>query len=319
MLGLEKGPETGRWTDFRSELKKLWAGVALSAALLIGNPTPATAQAQAPEKQTPPTEQVEKQKVPDYLKEWENLVMTYYRGYFQYFNGIFRAIAEFSTKEEQKLLRKKLDQNIKDWVMLEVINNDEQKAIFILGFIEGLVNQVHLRKSQQLQEINSDLYDIIDFWFEDKEVSSIIKNIEKKIREQTKRNQERIVLLKKRDAELDKKIKELDEQEAELDKKIKKLDEQEAKIDKKIEEQNNILKEQNKTLKEQQQQIDKQLSVLEEEIKRITKLPLETFLKDNKLQAYVLKYIALCKKLKRTPIKEVQELEKILNKQKKKE
>ena len=89
-VGTSPEKSSGKVSNFKNDLKKLGASVALTAALFAGNPNPA--QAQATEKKPIQTEQVEKLKTSDYITQAPAKLKQYYPEEEAYFQKIFEVI-----------------------------------------------------------------------------------------------------------------------------------------------------------------------------------------------------------------------------------
>ncbi len=140
----EHSRETNSLSNFKSELAKLWATVALSTALLVGNPTPT--QAQTPEKKPVQTEQVEKQKAPDMIKFAKDNFSKYFTAEEkQYFEHIFHIISrvEQHIQEIANLYLKKHG---------EQFENEKDKMTFILMTLELINGETQFTEAHEIQD-----------------------------------------------------------------------------------------------------------------------------------------------------------------------
>ena len=131
-------------SNFKNDLKKLGASIALTTTLLAGNPNPA--QAQATEKKPIQTEQVEKQKVPDMIKFAKDNFSKYFTvEEKQYFEHIFFIISgvEQHIQEVTNLYLQKHGEQFKD---------EKDKMTFILMTLELLNGETKFTKTHEIQD-----------------------------------------------------------------------------------------------------------------------------------------------------------------------
>lgn len=292
MLGFKKGPETGRWTDFRSELKKLWAGVALSTALLIGNPTPATAQAQAPEKQTPPTEQVEKQKVPDYISQAPAKLKEYYPEEEAYFKKIFEVIKN-AWPGITKIANLKLEEQFKEYAEDFTDEKDRWTAVFMFCELAYPATEF-TKKKEKLDEFDLDMRQVVATEALRKMTLHFARE-EKKANEINAKSKEDLGKTKKKWEELEKKWEEVQKKWEEVQKKLKELE---------------------KVWKRVNQQREQTIQGTERLMEEIDPQSVKTVIQVQEMVRY---YEKICKENGRKPTKKAQELiNQLPEKQKKK-
>ncbi len=306
MSGLNKGPETTRWTDFRSELKLL-ASMALAWAL-VWNPN--TTQAQTPPQNLYPKQKVEQkapqqsketdktpvksltpkdfqksdwgkkeavktiemQKKSDYINEAENLMIKYYRNYQKHFEPIFRDIRKLNTHE---LTQDDMNQiltiaqgRINDCKAIKLIEKEEEEASLLLWMLEHLMWS---KKFINEQALNEDLHDIILDFMED--IRPVAKSMNEKVEAAQKQQEKELAESNQRLAESKQRLAESKQRLAESKQRLEAITET----------------------------VEKNFQSIEN---RIRNFKLSTFL-TNKIEQNALRtYFKICKKDGRTPIPE---------------
>ena len=144
-------------SNFKNDLKKLGASVALTAALLTGNPNPA--QAQATEKKAIQTEQVEKLKTSDYITQAPAKLKQYYPEEEAYFQKIFEVIKN-AWPEITKIANLKLEEQFNKYAEDFTDEKDRWTAVFMFCEL-GYPATEFTKRKERLDEFDLDMRQVI--------------------------------------------------------------------------------------------------------------------------------------------------------------
>lgn len=153
----EHNTKNHNFSQFSSQLKKLWAGVALASALLIGNPN--TTQAQTVEKKPTQTEQIEVKKTPDYISQAPQKLKEYYPEEVDYFQKIFEVVRNVGP-EVTKIANLKLEEKFNEYAEDFVDEKARWTAIFMFCEL-GYPATQFTKKYEQLDEFWIDIRQIV--------------------------------------------------------------------------------------------------------------------------------------------------------------
>ena len=144
-------------SNFKNDLKKLGASVALTAALLTGNPNPA--QAQATEKKPIQTEQVEKLKTSDYITQAPAKLKQYYPEEEAYFQKIFEVIKN-AWPEITKIANLKLEEQFNKYAEDFTDEKDRWTAVFMFCEL-GYPATEFTKRKEKLDEFDLDMRQVV--------------------------------------------------------------------------------------------------------------------------------------------------------------
>lgn len=144
-------------SNFKNDLKKLGASVALTAALLTGNPNPA--QAQATEKKAIQTEQVEKLKTSDYITQAPAKLKQYYPEEEAYFQKIFEVIKN-AWPEITKIANLKLEEQFNKYAEDFTDEKDRWTAVFMFCEL-GYPATEFTKRKEKLDEFDLDMRQVV--------------------------------------------------------------------------------------------------------------------------------------------------------------
>ena len=148
---------SGKVSNFKNDLKKLGASVALTTALLTGNPNPA--QAQATEKKAIQTEQVEKLKTSDYITQAPAKLKQYYPEEEAYFQKIFEVIKN-AWPEITKIANLKLEEQFNKYAEDFTDEKDRWTAVFMFCEL-GYPATEFTKRKEKLDEFDLDMRQVI--------------------------------------------------------------------------------------------------------------------------------------------------------------
>lgn len=217
----EHSRETNSLSNFKSELAKLWATVALSTALLVGNPTPT--QAQTPEKKPVQTEQVEKQKAPDYISQAPAKLKEYYPEEEAYFQKFFEVIKN-AWPGITKIANLKLEEQFKEYAEDFTDEKDRWTAVFMFCELAYPATEF-TKKKEKLDEFDLDMRQIVATEALRKMTLHFARE-EKKANEINAKSKEELGKTKKKWEELENKWEEVQKKLKELEKVWKRVNQQ---------------------------------------------------------------------------------------------
>ena len=156
-VGTSPEKSSGKVSNFKNDLKKLGASVALTTALLTGNPNPA--QAQATEKKAIQTEQVEKLKTSDYITQAPAKLKQYYPEEEAYFQKIFEVIKN-AWPEITKIANLKLEEQFNKYAEDFTDEKDRWTAVFMFCEL-GYPATEFTKRKEKLDEFDLDMRQVI--------------------------------------------------------------------------------------------------------------------------------------------------------------
>lgn len=277
-------------SNFKNDLKKLGASVALTTTLLTGNPNPA--QAQATEKKPIQTEQVEKLETSDYITQAPAKLKQYYPEEEAYFQKIFEVIKN-AWPEITKIANLKLEEQFNEYAEDFTDEKDRWTAVFMFCEL-GYPATEFTKRKEQLDEFDLDMRQVVATEALKKMTLHFAKT-EKKANEIKAKAKEDIKKTKKEWEELDKEWEELEKKWEEVQKKLKELE---------------------KVWKKVNQQREQAIQGTERVMEEIDPQTVKTVIQ---VQEMVRSYEKICKENWRKPTQKAQELiNQLPEKQKKK-
>ena len=156
-VGTSPEKSSGKVSNFKNDLKKLGASVALTTALLTGNPNPA--QAQATEKKAIQTEQVEKLKTSDYITQAPAKLKQYYPEEEAYFQKIFEVIKN-AWPEITKIANLKLEEQFNKYAEDFTDEKDRWTAVFMFCEL-GYPATEFTKRKEKLDEFDLDMRQVV--------------------------------------------------------------------------------------------------------------------------------------------------------------
>lgn len=156
-VGTSPEKSSGKVSNFKDDLKKLGASVALTTALLTGNPNPA--QAQATEKKAIQTEQVEKLKTSDYITQAPAKLKQYYPEEEAYFQKIFEVIKN-AWPEITKIANLKLEEQFNKYAEDFTDEKDRWTAVFMFCEL-GYPATEFTKRKEKLDEFDLDMRQVV--------------------------------------------------------------------------------------------------------------------------------------------------------------
>ena len=145
--------------NFKNDLRKLGASVALTTTLLTGNPNPAQAQAQATEKKPIQTEQVEKLETSDYITQAPAKLKQYYPEEEAYFQKIFEVIKN-AWPEITKIANLKLEEQFNEYAKDFTDEKDRWTAVFMFCEL-GYPATEFTKRKERLDEFDLDMRQVV--------------------------------------------------------------------------------------------------------------------------------------------------------------
>ena len=270
-------------SNFKNDLKKLGASVALTAALLTGNPNPA--QAQATEKKAIQTEQVEKLKTSDYITQAPAKLKQYYPEEEAYFQKIFEVIKN-AWPEITKIANLKLEEQFNKYAEDFTDEKDRWTAVFMFCEL-GYPATEFTKRKEKLDEFDLDMRQVVATETLDAMKNHFLKE-NARAKEENARAKEENARAKEENARAKEKLKQTQEKLKELQELWKKVNQQ------------------------REQTIQRTERVMEEIDPQSVKTVAQ-------VQEMVRSYEKICKENGRTPTKKAQELiNQLPEKQKKK-
>ena len=144
-------------SNFKNDLKKLGASIALTTTLLTGNPNPA--QAQATEKKPIQTEQVEKLETSDYITQAPAKLKQYYPEEEAYFQKIFEVIKN-AWPGITKIANLKLEEQFNKYAEDFTDEKDRWTAVFMFCEL-GYPATEFTKRKERLDEFDLDMRQVV--------------------------------------------------------------------------------------------------------------------------------------------------------------
>ena len=284
-------------SNFKNDLKKLGASVALTAALLTGNPNPA--QAQATEKKAIQTEQVEKLKTSDYITQAPAKLKQYYPEEEAYFQKIFEVIKN-AWPEITKIANLKLEEQFNKYAEDFTDEKDRWTAVFMFCEL-GYPATEFTKRKEKLDEFDLDMRQVVATETLDAMKNHFLKE-NARAKEENARAKEENARAKEENARAKEENARAKEENARAKEKLKQTQEK--------------LKELQELWKKVNQQREQTIQGTERVMEEIDPQSVKTVAQVQEMVRY---YEKICKENGRTPTKKAQELiNQLPEKQKKK-
>ena len=220
-VGTSPEKSSGKVSNFKNDLKKLGASVALTTALLTGNPNPA--QAQATEKKAIQTEQVEKLKTSDYITQAPAKLKQYYPEEEAYFQKIFEVIKN-AWPEITKIANLKLEEQFNKYAEDFTDEKDRWTAVFMFCEL-GYPATEFTKRKEKLDEFDLDMRQVVATETLDAMKNHFLKE-NARAKEENARAKEENARAKEENARAKEKLKQTQEKLKELQELWKKVNQQ---------------------------------------------------------------------------------------------